>query len=290
MARKLFRFNIKNLKYTENKTYKYLKGVDGIATFFNEETLFENLNIYVGGKLVVERGNVVDEFSGDWSFETTTAQDDYLKLSDIVEGAYFIIDGDYKVDVADFDVVFEYFEIHDLAYANNITLESDIDEALLFGDGEVLETSISNNGLSGSLGVINLEDHYEIFGGRLMEIVDQNDEEALAEVEMTNSIPHDIYFETQAIEDGVEKTFKHWLLNCRTGRPSETYEQSTDNKNVSNFEYSLTVLGVPLRADYGLVYRDEKGNEVKVVRITKEPNSYGYETFGEIAPYPIYSE
>lgn len=171
----------------------------------------------------------------------------------------------------------------ELAYANSITLESDYDEEKLYGDGEVLGVLVSDKGKTGTLGVIDLDTAYEIACGRLLEI----DGGGYADIQQNKVVKHALYYEINAIEDGVEITIKNWLLGATTGKASETYEQNQDSKNISNFEYSLSVLGEYLQNTAGSAdYVDANGNKTKVFRITKYPTDTGYANFESAVPTP----
>lgn len=170
----------------------------------------------------------------------------------------------------------------DLAYATSISLEADYSEQKLYGDGQVLAVLGNDKGKTGTLGVINLDKDYEIAMKRAMEVSG-----GLADIQQRSTVPHAIYFETDAIEDGVSKTVKVWLLNVTTGKASETYNQSEDSPTINNYEYSLSVLGEPVRATGGTnIYYDENGNEIVAYQVTCYPGDTGYDTFEDSVPVP----
>src|SRR5690554_4570743 len=131
----------------------------------------------------------------------------------------------------------------DLAYANSISLEADYDETKLFGDGQILAILGDDKGKTGTLSVTNIEKDYEIDMKRALEI-----DGGLADIQQRSSVEHAIYFEVDAIEDGVGKTIKRWMFGVTTGKASETYEQTTDNPTINTYDYPLTVLGVNPKA------------------------------------------
>lgn len=170
----------------------------------------------------------------------------------------------------------------DLAYAKKLELTALYDEMNLYGDGELLAVLGDDKGKTGSLTVINLEDAYEIDMGRSMEI-----DGGIADIETSKSVRHAIYYEVNARQDGKTVTIKNWLLNCITGKASETYEQTEEDPTINPYEYPLTVLGENLRkADNSDDHVDTDGNTIKVFRITAWPDTTGYATFGDTVPVP----
>jgi hypothetical protein len=72
-----------------------------------------------------------------------------------------------------------------------------------------------------------------------------------------------------------------------TGRPSESFEQVTDNPNMSPVEYPLTVFGTNLRNNLDTAdYTDTNGNTKRVTRISVIPTDTNYATFGDTVPTP----
>jgi hypothetical protein len=175
-----------------------------------------------------------------------------------------------------------YGVIKDLAYANSISLEADYNEIKLHGDGQILAVLGDDKGKTGTLSVINIEKDYELDMKRALEV-----DAGLADVQQRGSVAHALYFETDAIEDGVPKTVKHWLFGVTTGKASETYEQTQDDPTINPYEYPLTVLGVNLKNNLGTAdYKDANGNTVKVFRVTSFPGDTGYDTFDDTVPEP----
>ncbi|MDD4275926.1 MAG: hypothetical protein PHO33_03000 [Clostridia bacterium] len=175
-----------------------------------------------------------------------------------------------------------YGTIKDLAYANSISLEANYSESKLFGDGEVLGVLGNDKGKTGTISVVNIEDHYEIDCGRALEITN-----ALADIQQRKSVSHAIYYEIEAYDEGQIITIKNWLFGCITGKASESYEQTTEDPVINNYEYTLTVLGKNLKNSAGTEdYTDAKGNTIKCFRLTSYPDTTGYSTFGATVPTP----
>ena len=170
----------------------------------------------------------------------------------------------------------------DLAYAVQVTLEADYNEKKLYGDGQIIGIIGDDKGKKGSIVVTNIEQAYEIACGRARLV-----QGGSAEVQQRKTIPHAIYFETDAFVDGDTVTFKNWLFEVITGKPSESYQQTEDDPTVNTYSYPLTALGTNLKAADGLTdYVDDKGNTVKVFRIVSAPEDTGYATFGDTVPTP----
>lgn len=170
----------------------------------------------------------------------------------------------------------------DLAYANSISLEADYEETKLFGDGQILAILGDDKGKTGTLSVVNIEKDYEIDMKRSLEI-----EGGLADIQQRSSVEHAIYFEVDAIENGVGKTIKRWVFGVTTGKASETYEQTQDSPTINTYDYPLTVLGVNLKDSAGTAdYKDEFGNTLKAFYVTSFPGEAGYATFESTVPTP----
>ena len=167
-----------------------------------------------------------------------------------------------------------------LAYANSIALEADYDELVLYGDGQKLAVLADDKGKTGTLSVTNIEELYEIACGRAMLV-----QGGLGDIQQLESKEHALYYEIEGILDGERITIKNWLYGCITGKASESYEQTTDNPTVNNFDYPLTVLGTTLQNVAGTAdYTDAKGNIAKCFRITSYPTDDDYATFGATVP------
>lgn len=172
-------------------------------------------------------------------------------------------------------------EVKDLTFATSLTLESEYNEEKIYGDGEVILVLANDQGKTGTLGVIDIDNQFEKDLGRLIEL----EGGTLAEIQQHGSVPVDIYYEVDAYDEGIKIVIKNWLLGVTVGKASEGYEQTTDETNFGSFEYPLTISGVNLKATSGSDdYVDAKGNKVKVFRATSYPGDTGYETFGASVP------
>lgn len=174
-------------------------------------------------------------------------------------------------------------EVKSIGGAHEIVFEPTYSEQHEYADGQRMFTLTSDQGLTGTLTMKYIEDQYEKDMGRLMEL-----EAGLASIEQISSIPHAIYFETEAQdESGRRTTSKTWLLNVTSGKPAERYTQTQDSKTINNYDLSLTINGeYILNSDGETLYIDENGNTRKVWLITCTPDMPGFATFGNSVPIP----
>lgn len=171
--------------------------------------------------------------------------------------------------------------VEDLTYATSLSLESNYEETNIYGDGEVILVLANDQGKTATLGVVDIDNGFEMDLGRLVEI----DGGALAEVQQHGSTPVDIYYEVEAFDAGSKIVIKNWLFNVTVGKATESYDQTTDVVNFGTFEYPLTISGKKLKAASGTSdYVDANGNTVKVYRATTYPGDDDYDTFGTSVP------
>jgi len=186
----------------------------------------------------------------------------------------------FKFNIKNLKFAFEGDTPVGLAYANSLSLEVDYEETVLYGDGKKLAVLANYKGKTGTIGVTNIEEDYEIASGRGMHI-----EGGFADVQQLQSKEHSIYYEVEGVLDGEKITIKNWLFGCITGKPGESYEQTTDSPTVNNYEYPLTVSGTYLQDVDGTAdYVDDKGNTLKVFKLSAYPDDTDYATFGETVP------
>ena len=171
----------------------------------------------------------------------------------------------------------------DIAYATSVSLEADYNETKFYGDGEVIGILGDDKGKTGAIGVVNIENAYEIACGRALLLADGE----LADIQQRSTVQHAVYFAVDAVLDGETITVKNWLFGCITGKASESYAQTEDDPTINAYEYPLTVLGVNLEAALSTDdYVDAKGNTVKVFRMISVPGDTNYDTFGDTVPTP----
>lgn len=75
-----------------------------------------------------------------------------------------------------------------------------------------------------------------------------------------------------------------------SSRPSESFDQNTDDINESSFDTPLEMEGISLKNATGEVVKDEKGNVITVWQMTVTPEDEGYETFGDAVVLPEITE
>lgn len=168
-------------------------------------------------------------------------------------------------------------------YSDSISLEADYAEKVIYGDGRKVLTIPNDKGKTGTLTLLALDNDYEIAMKRRMKTAS-----GTAEIKQRESVEHALYFETEySDENGAVKTAKTIIYGVTSGRPSETYNQTTDDINNNNVEYPLTIKGVPMKEATGNTdYKDSNGNVVYVWQETVVPGDSGYDTFGQTVTDP----
>lgn len=168
-------------------------------------------------------------------------------------------------------------------YSDSIALEADYAEKAIYGDGRKIVTIPNDKGKTGTLTLLTIDELYEIAMKRRMKTAN-----GTAEIKQAASIEHAIYFETEFLdESGAQKTAKTIVYGVTSGRPSETFNQTTDDINNNNAAYSLNIKGAPLMDSTGATqYKDENGNAVYAWQETSVPGDAGYDNFGKTISNP----
>jgi hypothetical protein len=170
-----------------------------------------------------------------------------------------------------------------LAKADAISLEPTYESTPVYGDGVVMAELTKDQGMTGTLTIVQEALAYEIAMNRKEELATGLN----ADVSQIDSIEHALYFEVHQQTDGVRSVKKIWLLNVTSGKPGESYTQIKDSVEVTNFDIPLTIRGdLKLSADGLSVYKDANGNEKYVTKISATPDYSGYETFEDAVPEP----
>lgn len=170
-----------------------------------------------------------------------------------------------------------------IGYSDSISLEADYAEKIIYGDGRKLVTLPNDKGKTGTLGLLAVDEAYEIAMKRRMKTAN-----GTAEIKQTASVEHALYFEFDFMdEDGTQKTGKTILYGVTSGRPSETLNQTTEDINNNTISYPLTIKGTPLMSSAGSTpYTDSNGNGVYVWQETSIPGDTNYTTFGNTITAP----
>lgn len=168
-------------------------------------------------------------------------------------------------------------------YAQSFSKQANQNVTDLYGDGRVQATFVADNGLTGSLGLMAIDNDYEKAMGRYMEI-----EGGLAEISQHSVKKHAIYIETNVAEEGSEPVIaKAWYFGCTSSKAEETFNQNTDNVNINAIEYPLSIHGVKLQNSDGSEYIDPKtGKSIYIYRVISLPGDANYSTFGDSVPTP----
>lgn len=170
-----------------------------------------------------------------------------------------------------------------MGYADAMALEADYSEKKLFGDGRVLTVLPNDKGKTGTMTLLTIDEAYEIAMNRRTKTAN-----GTAEIRQMSAVDHAIYFEFEYMEENsLTKTAKVWLHGVNSGRPTQTFNQTTDDVNNNNVDYPLTITGIAMKDKTGASeYKDENGNSVFVWQEICLPEDAGYETFGETCKIP----
>lgn len=166
--------------------------------------------------------------------------------------------------------------------ATKMALEPDSSVKKIYGDGRRICSIVNDKGKTGTMTTNNVNDEYEIAMGRKLRT-----KNGLADIKQRKNVVHAIYFETCGYdEDGGMPVAKTWLYGVTSSRPSESFDQNTDDINESTFDTALEIGGIALKGANGAVFKDEKGNDVFVWQMTVTPDDEGYATFGDSVVLP----
>lgn len=176
-----------------------------------------------------------------------------------------------------------YEEPVSIGYSDSIALEADYAEKVIYGDGRKIATIPNDKGKTGTLGLLAIDEAYEIAMKRRMKTAN-----GTAEIKQFASVEHALYFEFDFLDDNqAQQTGKTILYGVTSGRPSETLNQTTDDINNNTVSYALTIKGTPLKAATGTDnYKDAGGNTIYVWQETCVPGDTGYDTFGKTITEP----
>ncbi len=170
-----------------------------------------------------------------------------------------------------------------LAKADQISLESTYESTPEYGDGIVIAEITKDQGLTGTLTIVQEALSYEIAMKRKEELATG----LHADVSQIDSVEHALYFEVFDQEDGERSVKKVWLYNVTSGKPGEDYKQIKDSVEVTHFDIPLTIRGDLMMTADGLeVYTDAKGNQKYVTKISATPAYANFTTFGDAVPVP----
>lgn len=166
--------------------------------------------------------------------------------------------------------------------AIKMALESNSSIKDIFGDGRRICSIVNDKGKTGTMTTNNISDDYEIAMCRkIITAV------GLADIKQRKNVVHAIYFETCGLkEDGSMPLAKTWLFGVTSSRPSESYDQNTEDINESTFDTPLIISGTNLLNADKTNYVDDKGNEVLVWQLTVTPDDENFATFGDAVVLP----
>ena len=167
--------------------------------------------------------------------------------------------------------------------AIKMALEANSAVKAIYGDGRRICSIVNDKGKTGTMTTNNVSDDYEIAMGRKIKTAN-----GLAEIKQQKVVTHAIYFETCGMDsEGGMPIAKTWLYGVTSSRPSESFDQNTDDVNESSFETPLEISGTDMLASNGKVYKDPvTGCDVVVWQMTVTPDDPEYATFGDSVVLP----
>ena len=167
--------------------------------------------------------------------------------------------------------------------AIKMALEANSAVKAIYGDGRRICSIVNDKGKTGTMTTNNVSDDYEIAMARRIKTTS-----GIAEIKQQKNIVHAIYFETCGLDsEGGMPIAKTWLYGVTSSRPSESFDQNTDDVNESSFETPLEISGTDMLASNGKVYKDPvTGCDVIVWQMTVTPDDAEYATFGDSVVLP----
>jgi len=166
--------------------------------------------------------------------------------------------------------------------AIKMALEANSSIKDIFGDGRRICSIVNDKGKTGTMTTNNISDDYEVAMGRKIVTA-----VGLADIQQRKNVVHAIYFETSGLKgDGSMPLSKTWLFGVTSSRPSESYDQNTDDVNESSFDTPLVISGTNLLKADDTKFVDDKGNEVLVWQLTVTPDDENFATFGDAVVLP----
>lgn len=167
--------------------------------------------------------------------------------------------------------------------SKKIALSPDMSSKKIYGDGVEQAEIVNERGKEVVLTLNTLCEAFELATGRKMNIAN-----GVAEIDQKSTPEFVVYFETCA-QDGdgsraIAKTMLYGITS--TTRPTENYDQNTEELNESEFELAMRSKGIILKDSQGADYKDAKGNTIRIFKLTKVPTDTGYSTFGESVVIP----
>ena len=172
--------------------------------------------------------------------------------------------------------------------SKKIAIDADASVKKIFGDGKRIASIMNDKGKNAVWTTNNVNDEFEIEMGRKMRI-----KQGLASVKQQEIKLFAFYFETSGVdEDNSMPLAKTWAFGATsTIAPSESYDQTTEDINESQYETSIEIGGVALKDADGSVYKDKKtGQEVRVWLLTSTPDCADFASFGESVPTPTVAD
>ncbi len=168
-----------------------------------------------------------------------------------------------------------------LPYLKSVPLTPSIGSSAVYANNVRVETAVSDNGFTGSIGTTAQERAIEAELGYLL-----NGSEGELSVNAQSHVKAAVYYEfTQKTESGAPYKVKNWLLNVEIGKASVNHQSNGDSPSIGDYVYPIIVSGDPVLTGE-VEYVDDNGMKRTCFRISAFPDTTGYATFGEAVPSP----
>ena len=170
-----------------------------------------------------------------------------------------------------------------LVYVTAIALDPQINETPQYGSGKLLGKFKKDNGYTGNIGVTAQDPVLEESIGRTMALTTGVGTVGGATSKRLAGYYYEFKEETA---DKKTQQVKVWLLNVEIGASSINHATDKDSLEFGEYQYPITVYGVPLQTSEGSEYLDENGVGRQCFMITCRPNDSGYKDFEKAVPTP----
>lgn len=172
--------------------------------------------------------------------------------------------------------------------SKKIAIEADASVKPIYGDGKRIASIMNDKGKTAVWTTNNINDKFEIEMGRKLRI-----KQGIASVKQQEVKDFAFYFETSGLDENNSMPLaKTWVYGATsTVAPSESYEQTTDDVNESQYETPIEIGGIELKNADGTVYRNKKtGQAVRVWMLMSTPDCEDFDEFGDTVPIPTFEE
>lgn len=168
-------------------------------------------------------------------------------------------------------------------YVTAIALDPQINETPQYASGKLLGKFKKDNGYTGNIGVTAQDPTLEESIGRTVALTTGVGTVGGAASKRLKGYYYEFKEETS---DRKTQQVKVWLLNVEIGASSINHATDKESLEFGEYQYPITVYGVPLQNSEGSDYLDENGVGRQCFMITCRPSDPGYKDFEKTVPVP----